>query len=550
MATEAPVNGVQTTLASPYITSTGQTSFNITSATGFTNAQYHVLVTDGTNYEIMLVSSQVSSVLTVTRAVESYGGVQTAYTFGSGATVTVVPSVASAIALMQSVNPPVFNIADPRYATGGQVGAGSTTADTTAYQNAVAAAITNGSGVIQFPGGTFQISNFNNQTFNGTSANLMPYAVRGMGKGITIIKSYATSLATSLTVTNTNFNSGITTSQAPWWGAFTLDGANATSTAVGISWSDCPYVTFFDMAINNFSLSGGIGMYAYNQVGWTEGVCFAGACEMQNNQICIDFAIASTAFASFDYWNFGGLYFNINANQYAIVDEIPLNTVTPAATVQHIGCNVDFKGNAINGATNTGAVFYCKGNSQWQNNHYNIHFEVDGAGAVNHKSFNLANSLAYFGGFGIINMIYGFVAPTFAGGTYQLRASGNINIGSGFGFPNAGFTVQDGSNVNGSPYAALATISLNPPTPPTITSGTAWVNNLNADVTLYIPINLTATATLKFVQQNYTISAAGATLVTATTGENFVFTVKVHANEQIRLDVSAGSIGTTQCAWG
>ena len=101
MATEAPVNGVQTTLASPYITSTGQLTFNLTSNAGFTNAQYHVLVTDGTNYEIMLVSGQVSSVLTVTRAVESYGGVQTAYTFGAGSTVTVIPSVASVQALIK-----------------------------------------------------------------------------------------------------------------------------------------------------------------------------------------------------------------------------------------------------------------------------------------------------------------------------------------------------------------------------------------------------------------------------------------------------------------
>lgn len=112
MATEAPVNGVQTTLASPYITSTGQTTFNITSATGFANAQYHILVTDGTNYEIMLVSGQVSSVLTVTRAVESYGGVQTAYTFGAGTTVSIVPSVQSVKNVIAQTGIPGTNVAN------------------------------------------------------------------------------------------------------------------------------------------------------------------------------------------------------------------------------------------------------------------------------------------------------------------------------------------------------------------------------------------------------------------------------------------------------
>jgi sugar lactone lactonase YvrE len=96
MAIEAPVNGVGTTIASPYITSTTQSTCVLTSNTGFPNSQYRVLLSDGTNYEIALVASLSGSTVTFgARAVEPYNGVQTAYTFGSGSTIKVMPTVGS-----------------------------------------------------------------------------------------------------------------------------------------------------------------------------------------------------------------------------------------------------------------------------------------------------------------------------------------------------------------------------------------------------------------------------------------------------------------------
>ena len=93
MPTEAPVNGVATTLNGA-ITS-GATSLTLTSATGFTNAQYHCLITDGTNYEIVLATALSGTTLTITRAVEAYNGVTTAYGFASGSAISVIASVAS-----------------------------------------------------------------------------------------------------------------------------------------------------------------------------------------------------------------------------------------------------------------------------------------------------------------------------------------------------------------------------------------------------------------------------------------------------------------------
>ena len=96
---ESPVNGVGTTLASACLST--DTTLSLTSATGFTNAQYHCLISDGTNYEIVLATALSGTTLTVTRAVEAYNGVTTAFAFASGSTINVVPTVASVVGLIE-----------------------------------------------------------------------------------------------------------------------------------------------------------------------------------------------------------------------------------------------------------------------------------------------------------------------------------------------------------------------------------------------------------------------------------------------------------------
>lgn len=88
MPLEQPVNGVATTLAAS-ITSTTQATISLTSATGFTNAQYHIIVSDGTNSEIMLATALSGTTLSVTRTTEAIGGSSTAHTFTSPGTTTV-----------------------------------------------------------------------------------------------------------------------------------------------------------------------------------------------------------------------------------------------------------------------------------------------------------------------------------------------------------------------------------------------------------------------------------------------------------------------------
>ena len=103
MALETPPNGVGTTLSAS-ITNVA-TTCSLASATGFTNAQYHVLIADGTNSEIALATALSGTTLTITRAVEAWNGAQTAFAFSAGASITVVPTVGSVVALAQGYSP-------------------------------------------------------------------------------------------------------------------------------------------------------------------------------------------------------------------------------------------------------------------------------------------------------------------------------------------------------------------------------------------------------------------------------------------------------------
>jgi hypothetical protein len=102
MAIETPANGVATTLASG-ITS-GATTCYLTSATGFTNNQYHCLITDNVNFEVVEFTGLSSNLATMQRAVETYGGSATASTFAAGSQIIVVTSVQSVQNMISQYN--------------------------------------------------------------------------------------------------------------------------------------------------------------------------------------------------------------------------------------------------------------------------------------------------------------------------------------------------------------------------------------------------------------------------------------------------------------
>ena len=99
MGTEAPPgNGCATTLAS-YILYTDATC-DLVDVTAFSDAQYHCLITDGTNFEIVEATGLSGSTLSINRAAENWNGASTAYGFAAGSTITVVTSLQSVLNLI------------------------------------------------------------------------------------------------------------------------------------------------------------------------------------------------------------------------------------------------------------------------------------------------------------------------------------------------------------------------------------------------------------------------------------------------------------------
>jgi hypothetical protein len=99
MGTEAPPgNLVSTTLLYDILYSDG--TLTLSNASAFTNAQYHCLITDGTNFEMVESTGLSGSVLSINRAVELVNGVETAYGFAAGSTITIATSLQSVINLI------------------------------------------------------------------------------------------------------------------------------------------------------------------------------------------------------------------------------------------------------------------------------------------------------------------------------------------------------------------------------------------------------------------------------------------------------------------
>ena len=450
---------------------------------------------------------------------------------GSQAATLVATSSVQKI-IQENLGLPFFNPANPIYATAGPIGIGNATNDTTAMTNCAAAMVTAGGGRMVWPAGLFKINTWPTFTvFNASSIEQFPYAIEGQGKGITVFDSYANSQSTSVTQVSESSGESNFYTPSEFLKGLTINGTHATGTAVGCVFGDYSYLSFHDVEIQDFPNTGAYKII--NNYQWTEGISYR-SCVVNNCGYTWDFNVTATGYGSFDYWDVEEMYVNANANQSIIVDE-----VTGGAAIQHLGCHFRIVANCQNGATNTGAFMWLKGASTYNECDWDVHCEVDGGGAVNHTSFIMTGSIS--GGTGTMYFFGTFRTPTFSGGPYQLEMSGNIYI-PGL-YVGTGFTMAGPS--------PLSTYAYNGPSTQTITSGTPWVNTLGYDVVLYIPITLATTATLKFVQQNYNISGAGATLLTApTAGTAFVFTVKVHTNEQIRLDISSGSIGTVQAYFG
>lgn len=446
-------------------------------------------------YEIMLVGANANGTGVTWTANRGAEGT-TPYSHASGWT-AVPAGTAGAITEQAFQVTDMYWVNDPAYATGGTVGIGNASADTTALTNAANAAKEAGSGIIMFPSGNFSINTW--PTFSASSSEgPLLFAMRGMGKSLTVLNDYATSIASSLTVNNPNANVS-TGGPGPWWGGFTLTGSSAGAGCHGIVWCDVTAVSFNDIGFYNYSGAGSGGFYAQNHFGWTEGLQFFG-CNFQNNTNSIHCAVPlSTGYSSFDYWGFYGCGAVLLGTQSFWTDEISQGSVGggSAGYTDHIGLKMFINMNCANSSP----VFNMLGPSQWDAV-WGVNAEWDGNNPV---PWHLGGGSGYVNGSGTMKFLYFSSAST--GNTWQLDGlHGDMEIpggpDNGSGLTISGATAT-GIGINANLPSVAGTVATAPPTSATIqtalgnlTLGTAFHNTLSYDVWHTVYLAVTANTSL------------------------------------------------------
>lgn len=375
---------------------------------------------------------------------------------------------------------------------------------------------------------------------NPTTADF-PFAISGEGKSLTIFQPTNSTLASSLTISNPSFASTAGGGSSPTWRGFTIDGTNATGTAVGLQVNDIGGVGLDDVRISNFT--SGDSIYFYNKVGWSEEWTF-NQCLFQNSANLWHFnAVAGgTATGSFDYWDMNGVIFEILQNQNGYCSEAS----TVANGLQHVGCKIRLSANCGTYATNTGALFCIKGSDQFINGIWDVHAESDGGGTTAPYCFNFVTSSGYVTGYGTINTP-GLNGNHYGGGSYQFAPVGYINPGTNLTY------VQQPPMWLG-PLVQRAPLAITPPTtggsginsyPTTITSGTQWQNTTGTDMFVTVPVTFTGTGTAGWAV-GYSGIAAGEVVAGGPTGMKVPITFVHYANQYARIDVTNATIGTPQ----
>jgi hypothetical protein len=433
--------------------------------------------------------------------------------------------------IIQNVGATVYNIMDPTYATGGTPGAGTASADTTAITNAVAAMKTAGSGRLYFPPGLYKPTTMPTFAPVATTGRIMlPFAVSGEGKSVSIVQPANSTLATSLTVNNPAFNSSNASYGCAEWSGLTIDGTNATGTAVGVAWGDVSGGKFRDFRVANYTAAD--GFFWHNNLGWTEEMVFDSVL-VENCANLFHFQADSTGFSSYDYWDMTGVIFELYANQNGWTEE----ATSLSGGIQHVGSQIRFGCNAHTGTTNTGSLFLLKGNSQFTNCEWGIHAESDGS-SVSHHSFTMQTSSSYVGGFGVIDVW--LAGNTIAGGGYQFQPVGYINVtGYVLGPP---FVLGPAVNrgLFNTPSTGGSGINAYPSS---VTNGTSFQNTTGTDMFVTVPVAFTAAGTAKVNADTYSSLAAGPTVAAGPSGVTVPITFVHLAGGWARIDVTNATIG-------
>jgi hypothetical protein len=256
-------------------------------------------------------------------------------------------------------------------------------ADSTAAFNAAVAAlptvtINNGAGGatatypvgrIKFGSGTYKLG------VSADTVNLGPFVgIDGPGQIACLIKYYGATrcFRTINTIYGTNGDLNLNfaglapyTNWSPGFDGFTIDGANSTSTAIGLWIGDIEGASLGpSLTIQNFTKTGQIGLLFYSENSWHEKL--TGSVNIYNCKTLVQNGIAAPAHFYGGDLNYSDLRFNIFADagqdvfaQYG------------GASFYH--GSLQIRGNTCEGATNTGAVIRLAGGAIARNEPHRGH---------------------------------------------------------------------------------------------------------------------------------------------------------------------------------
>lgn len=226
-------------------------------------------------------------------------------------------------------------------------------------------------------------------------------------------------------------------------------------------------------------------------------------------------------YGSYDYWTIESLFIQGNADQHGWVSEVSRGL---GQNIARIGSKIRCTGNFRAGGTNSGKLFWIKGDDSYSDTEWDFTCETGGSG-VYHKALQIDSGVGSISGHGIWSA-YGFETATFAGGTYQWGFTGLANVKGvtdlsssiifrqtrkpGYINCNSGVSPSRGGTA-ASPVAGQY--------PNTVTTGTSWQNTVGVDQMVHVTFTFTGSGTASFNVDVWNGLPAGTTMLNGTTGQ-------------------------------
>lgn len=226
-------------------------------------------------------------------------------------------------------------------------------------------------------------------------------------------------------------------------------------------------------------------------------------------------------YGSYDYWTIASLFIQGNADQHGWVSEVSRGI---GQKMDRIGSLIRCTGNFRAGGTNSGKLFWIKGEDTYSDTMWDFTCETGGSG-VYHKGLQIDSNNGAIGGHGIWSA-YGFETATFGGGTYQWNFSGLANL-KGITDASSAITFRQMRepgfiNVSGSVEPTRGGTAASPVAgqyPNSTTTGTAWQNTTGADVLVHVTFAFTGSGTASFNTNVWDGLPAGSTMIAGPSGQ-------------------------------